>query len=180
LPQGIDSNSDLIFTTDGAVWIRQMIEERYPRSTSILDIYHLIEHLGKYVVTNYKKEFRKNKLQQWKESLIKQGGEALIEVIKQSRTKTKQANADKKNLIKYLEGNAKRIDYPSYIKENYYIGSGAIESAHRHVIQTRMKKAGQLWSQKGADRMIDMRVIMKNDIFDYLFKIGANEQKKSA
>ena len=42
------------------------------------------------------------------------------------------------------------------------IGSGAIESAHRTVIQKRMKQAGQRWSTKGATNMLRLRVISMN------------------
>ena len=37
------------------------------------------------------------------------------------------------------------------------IGSGAVESAHRHVLQTRMKRAGQRWALRNARRMARLR-----------------------
>ncbi|MFZ1523540.1 MAG: ISLre2 family transposase, partial [Saprospiraceae bacterium] len=39
------------------------------------------------------------------------------------------------------------------------IGSGAIESAHRTVLQKRMKQSGQRWSKKGLEKMISLRVL---------------------
>ena len=42
------------------------------------------------------------------------------------------------------------------------IGSGAIESAHRTVIQKRMKQSGQRWSFKGATNMLRLRVFSMN------------------
>jgi hypothetical protein len=42
------------------------------------------------------------------------------------------------------------------------IGSGAIEAAHRTVIQKRMKLAGQRWSITGAKNMLRLRVISMN------------------
>jgi len=42
------------------------------------------------------------------------------------------------------------------------IGSGAIESAHRTVIQKRMKLSGQRWSITGAENMLRLRVISMN------------------
>lgn len=42
------------------------------------------------------------------------------------------------------------------------IGSGAIESAHRTVVQKRMKQSGQRWSMKGAQNMLNLRVVKKN------------------
>ena len=169
LPNKVDQNNELVFTTDGAVWIRQMIQEMYPKAVSILDIFHLIEHLAKYIDMNYKKAYKIVKMERYKELLLVKGGQALIKEIQNSRTKSKQGWIEKVNLLKYLEANKERINYPDYIKENYYIGSGAIESAHRHVIQSRMKKAGQIWSRQGAEKMIALRVVFKNEMFNSLF-----------
>ena len=37
------------------------------------------------------------------------------------------------------------------------IGSGAIESAHRTVIQKRMKRSAQRWTKKKAQNMLALR-----------------------
>jgi hypothetical protein len=42
-------------------------------------------------------------------------------------------------------------------EEGLPIGSGAVESAHRHVLQTRMKRAGQRWSLRNARRIARLR-----------------------
>ena len=47
--------------------------------------------------------------------------------------------------------------YDAYLEQGLLIGSGPIESAHRHVIQRRMKQAGQHWEERGGRRMARMR-----------------------
>ncbi len=42
------------------------------------------------------------------------------------------------------------------------IGSGAIESAHRTLVQKRMKRSGQRWSWKGAQHILNLGVVRKN------------------
>jgi hypothetical protein len=42
------------------------------------------------------------------------------------------------------------------------IGSGAIESAHRTVVQKRMKLPGQRWAIRGAGNMLRLRIFAKN------------------
>ena len=42
------------------------------------------------------------------------------------------------------------------------IGRGAIESAHRTVIQKRMKQAGQRWTNNGATNMLRLRIFSMN------------------
>jgi len=42
------------------------------------------------------------------------------------------------------------------------IGSGLIESGHRHVLQARLKKAGTAWLRNHADQIAHLRVIKAN------------------
>ena len=51
------------------------------------------------------------------------------------------------------------MDYPKYERLGYYIGSGAIESAHRTVVQKRMKLSGHRWTINGAQRILNLRVL---------------------
>ena len=85
-------------------------------------------------------------------------------------TKIKEKEYDK--LFTYLANNEHMLDYPNYLKNNYLIGSGAIESAHRTVLQRRMKQSGQRWSERGLKNMINLRVLYmsgyKNQIRDLI------------
>jgi len=49
------------------------------------------------------------------------------------------------------------MKYKEFRARGLMIGSGAIESAHRHVIQSRMKKAGQHWTEASGNRMVGLR-----------------------
>lgn len=51
------------------------------------------------------------------------------------------------------------------------IGSGAIESAHRTVVQKRMKQSGQRWSNKGAQNMLNLRVLKMNDQWEKVIQL---------
>ena len=42
------------------------------------------------------------------------------------------------------------------------IGSGMIESGHRHVLQARLKKAGAAWLVSSADQIAHLRVLRAN------------------
>jgi hypothetical protein len=55
------------------------------------------------------------------------------------------------------------MDYKTYKKIGAgIIGSGAIESAHRTVVQKRMKQSGQRWTNAGAQNMLNLRVLQMN------------------
>ncbi|MEE9373975.1 MAG: hypothetical protein V3V00_13070 [Saprospiraceae bacterium] len=60
------------------------------------------------------------------------------------------------------------MQYPTYILQDYMIGSGAIETAHKTVIQRRMKLSGQRWSLKGAKNMFNLRCVALSGHWDWV------------
>ena len=41
-------------------------------------------------------------------------------------------------------------------------GSGLIEAAHRTLLQVRLKRSGQRWSEGGLDRLVKLRTALKS------------------
>ena len=67
------------------------------------------------------------------------------------------------SVCSYLSSNRDRMDYKAYRKRGLLIGSGAIESAHRTVMQrphrrTGLNRSAQRWSIKGAQRVLNLRI----------------------
>ena len=61
------------------------------------------------------------------------------------------------DLRRYYSNNKDRMRYDEYLAKGIPIGSGIVESGHRHVIQKRMKGAGMRWSYRRAQRMVRLR-----------------------
>ena len=57
----------------------------------------------------------------------------------------------------YFATTADRIDYPTLAAKGLPIGSGAVESSAKHVVQHRMKRPGQRWSERGTRDMLALR-----------------------
>jgi len=148
----------LVFVCDGALWIKNWMQEMYPEATQILDYFHAVEHLGKmaeHIVSEPKKEWTKR----YATKLLEEGIEKTIQSLKMMPIVSAEGKKCKEKLLNYFESNAYRMDYPSYDQKGYYIGSGAIESAHRTVIQKRLKLSGQRWTMEGAQRVLNLRVL---------------------
>jgi hypothetical protein len=60
------------------------------------------------------------------------------------------------------------------------IGSGAIESAHRTVVQKRMKQSGQRWSSPGAQNMLNLRVTYMNERWDNVIQLAKTGVKHTS
>lgn len=37
---------ELVFISDGAIWLPQLIQQHYPQATLILDFYHAMSYIG--------------------------------------------------------------------------------------------------------------------------------------
>ena len=146
---------NLVFISDGAVWLKQMIEQNYPQATMVLDFYHAMEYIGTIAVAAFGKG---NKTSKWiecqRDLLLDSQVDTVIENVKCLKV---EANL-RRLTYNYLDSNRERMDYNTYRKRNLLIGSGAIESAHRTVVQKRCKRSGQRWSQIGAQRVLNLRV----------------------
>lgn len=77
----------------------------------------------------------------------------------------------KSSLLNYLSNNAYRMKYDEYRQKGMMISSGPIESAHRTVLQVRMKRSGQHWSENGCDNMIKLRVAYRSQKFGLITQI---------
>lgn len=156
-----------VLLSDGATWIRQWIASRYPQAAHILDIYHVLEKIGKVNAEKAWIDLQKERLMEGKHQ----------EVVKAVKSVKEVDKKEKAMVVKYLMNNKEQMQYEKYIGKGYMIGSGAIESAHRSVIQSRMKLSGQHWSEKGADKMILFRTAFASgkyylidQIFDTAFQ----------
>ena len=67
------------------------------------------------------------------------------------------------NAYRYLTNRTECPDYSRALRLGLPSGSGMIESGHRHVLQTRLKKAGAAWLVPNADRMANLRGLRANN-----------------
>jgi len=155
----------LVFISDGATWIKNWVEDSFPQAIAILDYYHALEHLCQFAAKVFPDKAERDKwINQQKELLLDSNAASVIDNISMVKTLNMEA-ADE--LISYYESNQKRMDYKYYKTIGAgIIGSGAIESAHRTLIQNRMKLSGQRWSLKGAQNMINLKTVYLNEQWD--------------
>jgi len=64
-------------------------------------------------------------------------------------------------LVSYYRSNTQRMHYRQFRDAGLPIGSGIVESAHKHVLQARMKQAGQRWSILRGRRMVQLRALYR-------------------
>jgi hypothetical protein len=159
----------LVFIADGGTWIKNWIEDAFPQAVSILDYYHVCEHLHSFATVAFSDDAKRKKwTDKQKELLLQSKVTTVIKNIKRQNS----GNEEALSLINYYSNNAHRMDYRRYKNVGAgLIGSGAIESAHRTVVQRRMKQSGQRWSNKGAQNMLNLRVLTMNEQWEKVVQL---------
>jgi hypothetical protein len=157
--------------SDGATWIRNMKEELFPDAQQILDFFHLKENLIKFANDIFDKDEKKyktwvkNMCDKFKESKWKE----VIGEIKQFGKKN--LNKSKCNIVQYILNNKNNIDYASYLSKNWFIGSGAIESGNKIVLQQRLKQAGMRWNIESGQYILSLMARSKSRLWDEVINI---------
>ena len=161
----------IVFISDGATWLRNMIDELFPEAIQILDKFHLIENTYDYAKFIFNEDIKK--VEKFKDKIIGYCYSREYNLIAKELKKYKDVTIPKTicNLPVYLENNKNKIDYSTYEHNGWFVGSGAIESSNKTVVQLRLKQAGMRWSIEGANYMITLRCMWESNHWDKIEKI---------
>lgn len=153
----------LVFLGDGAPWVWAIADEVCHGAVQILDYPHAVGHANEAAQVLFAPgdgcaELFVGTIERmlW-EGRIDDIVHELETCAFAARGRSRQALVD---LARYYATNASRMRYDRYRALGLPCGSGAIESAHRHVLQKRMKLAGQHWDPRRADRFAQLRAAL--------------------
>ena len=161
---GYGKVSEVVIIADGAAWIRNMAKELFPEATQILDLYHLKENI--YTYAKHKFSQNEKKYVPWAEAAIDKIEKGEVQEILGQLPKNEKLPAGVVNLRTYITNNIDKINYPEYKNKGYFVGSGAIESANKVVVQRRLKQAGMRWSVSGAQAILTLRAKVESNLWD--------------
>lgn len=153
---------------DGAPWIWNVADAHFPGVRQTLDYYHLSEHLYAFATLLYPNNPAGAKA--WVDEkmgalLTDRVGEVLG-ALKRMRPWKKAVRDALAQLSGYVERNRTRIRYQQPWRRGLAVGSGAVEGACKHVIQSRFKRAGMRWKQPGFLNVLALRIATLNGTFE--------------
>lgn len=172
LRRGLATAERVLVVADGAVWIWNAVEDRFPEAVQRLDLYHANSYL--WAVANETFGAGSKEGRKWLKPLLKRLREdkapELIRKLQELAPKLKATGARKAthSAIEYFSNNDKRLKYVEGERRNEPLGSGAIESTCRQV-QCRMKRCGQFWSRKGDEPLLALETYWRNGYWPQLF-----------
>jgi len=169
---GADQNSEVHCVGDGARWIANQVEECFGSNGHyLIDFYHLCEYLSAAAAhCSPKKEssWLEEQKQRMKSS---EHQKVLLELEPHLESQeAAESEAPVRACYRYIKNRPDQLDYKRAMNEDLPIGSGEIESAHRYVIQERLKIAGAWWCIKNVGNMINLRVCRANNEWDDYWK----------
>lgn len=165
---GWNGESKVYGIGDGATWIPAQFE-RIAGSNYwyTVDLYHLCEYFSSAAsawTDDAKKETRRLKEQMKKGEVDK-----VLQELK-DKAKLYPEHVGLHDCIRYMNNRSGQFKYDKALEKGLPIGSGKVESSHRHLIQARLKKAGAWWKRKTAEVMANLRVLRANGKWDLLWQ----------
>lgn len=162
---GTDEKTKIHSVGDGAAWIADQIEKQFgSNATYLIDFYHLCEYLSAAAsacALGHEKKWLTEQKALLKES---RSAEVLLALKPYLEPRSvPEAEAPVRACYRYMNNRPNQLDYKTAIEKKLPIGSGEIESAHRYVIQKRLKIAGAWWLEENAEIMLAMRVNKANN-----------------
>jgi hypothetical protein len=151
---------------DGAEWITNQFGEQFAGlGQYLVDFWHVSEYLAAaaVVIAPHQAEAWRHRQQG---RLLANKADAVLRALAPHLEPETQAEAPVRAAHRYLQGRREQLDYAGARAAGLPIGSGEIESGHRHVIQQRLKLAGGWWKQNNAEAMLGLRVARANQLWN--------------
>ena len=163
---GFGTSSHVHAVGDGAQWIADQVEDQFGTQGSyLLDFYHVCDYLSaaaKSVVAE--PAGQKPWMDEQKHRLKTQRAGELIETLAAhlEEPNVEDSEAPVRQCHRYLSQRREQLNYQSALARDLPIGSGEIESAHRYVVQQRLKRPGAWWRAANAEHMLALRLNRAN------------------
>ena len=174
--RGSGTAGQIILLIDGALGLEHHGQINFPGCLQIVDFYHAMVHLQEVLEVLLGKEHPgfKKLHSQWTKLLLKDGVQKIIDQARsQSQGKSGQAAVTK--ALNYFEHNVQRMQYGTFRKKGYFIGSGVVEAGCKTVVGARCKQSGMFWSEAGAENILALRCIERSRQWDNFWKSRAND-----
>jgi hypothetical protein len=154
---------------DGAPWILEKFNENFEQQGKyLLDFYHVSEYLAKAARAVVGEKKSRDWLRRQQGRLLNNGWAKVLKGLEKhvEPAATSAESAPVRSAYRYIHERKEHLDFEGARKRAYPIGSGEIESAHRHVIQKRLKLPGSWWKETNAEVLLNLRTARANNCWN--------------
>lgn len=169
--KGLGPETQVHAIADGATWIADQYEEQFGTNHRFhVDFFHVCEYLGDAVNSStLDKTQRSEWLEKQKTNLRQSKIGAVLKMLENLKCKRHLIESEKGEkeaieiAIHYLKERKGQFDYKTAIENELPIGSGEVESGHRHILQKRLKIPGAWWRLEIAENIAQLRAMRANN-----------------
>jgi hypothetical protein len=158
---GMDAADRWIALTDAGQGLEHFIDVNFPRAEKIVDFQHASGYANDFAKAYRAGSEGEALAATWCHQLKHEGGAALLRQWEQlDRTKmSASAQEAYDRAVSYFRNHGGRMDYPTYLSKGWQIGTGAVESACKTVINQRLSMGGMRWGEGGSDAVCHLRAL---------------------
>ncbi len=173
---GFDTDSHVHVVGDGAQWIADQVEQQFgAQGHYLVDLYHVCEYLSDAAEAICSSDCIQGKRDWIEEQKTALKSNQLSQVLRQLLPHVEAPDipdeqAPIRCCYRYLHNRSDQLDYKHALEKNLPLGSGEIESAHRYIVQNRMKIAGAWWKKDNAEAMLSLRICRANGHWEDYWK----------
>jgi hypothetical protein len=178
LRRGLNQAQKVYVIADGAVWIWNIVRDRFSSAVEQVDFYHVSEHLWTVARELYGEDeaaarrWVRPLLKKLKTGKQKEVVSKLQRLLVDSRRQQSPCAPVVEREAGYFQNHQERMNYSQALQEGRPIGSGAMESTCSQ-FQNRFKRTGQFWSPSGQNHLLRLEVARRNDDWDELWELAA-------
>ena len=161
---GLGATSRVHALGDGAAWIADQVATRFGTQGSYtVDFFHVCDYLAD-AAKGCAPDAPKSWLELQKKRLKNNDSAAVLAALSEALEPAAVPDADApvRTCHRYLSNRLDQLDYQGALAQGLPIGSGEIESAHRYIVQQRLKRPGAWWAPDNAEAMLALRVARAN------------------
>ncbi len=160
---GANEAAEWVVVGDGAVWIWDRVPELVKalgfdadKVTQVLDWYHAVQRL--HEIAAERNDWSNSERKRWVGKMKQHLRRDNVEKVLEQRSIFMGRGAKKRRkLFDYIEDRADKMRYGSFRKAGIPLGSGAVESCVRRVINLRLKSNGIFWLHATAEAVLHLR-----------------------
>jgi hypothetical protein len=170
---GLDDPKRLNVLGDGAEWIWNLAEHRFPGASQCLDFWHAAGHLGDGAKAVFGSGVEAEAaLDRGKKKLLEDGYGGVVEWIGGLGLEI-PAGGDGAALgpvLNYFAGHQARVNYVLRLHRGQSIGSGLVEGSIKQLLNVRMKQTGARWKVEHVAPLVELGALAAGPEWDAFWK----------
>ncbi len=175
----IQEDDQILFIADGARWIWKRVPALFKalklkaeQCWQLIDFFHASQHIN--VVAKLRKNMKPKQRQAWVTKQCKQLKEGNVDMVIDEIQKYCRGRNSKSigTELNYFKKNRQRMRYAKVATLHMPIGSGAVESAVRRVVNLRLKGPSIFWCKSNAEHLLMLRSYYKSGRWEQFKKMA--------